>query len=52
MRGLLSIVVVVCFAALAGLSALAGPVHQPHPVGPGGTDVVLVPYGDDGPGGH
>jgi hypothetical protein len=52
MRKLLSVAVVVCIAALVGLSALPGPVHRLHPTGPTGTDQVLVPAGDDDVGGH
>jgi hypothetical protein len=44
MRGLLSIIVVVCFSAIAAMATLGGPVR---PVGHGGIDVVLVPFGDD-----
>lgn len=51
MRGLLSAMVVVWVVVLAGLSALPGSVYRPHPVGLGGTNVVLVPAGDDS-GGH
>lgn len=51
MRGFLSAMVVVCITVLAGMSALPGSVYRPHPVGLGGTGVVLVPAGDDS-GGH
>ncbi len=52
MKGILSVVTSLCVTALVVLSILPGPVSRPHPVGHGGTNVVLAPAGDDGPGGH
>lgn len=52
MRGFLSVVASACIAVLVGLSILPGSLYRLHPVGHGGIGVVLVPAGDDGPGGH
>jgi hypothetical protein len=52
MKGLLSMVAGVCVVALIGLSILPGSLYQFRPVGITGTHGVLVPAGDDGPGGH
>jgi hypothetical protein len=52
MKGVLSVVASLCVTAVVVLSILPGPLYRLHSAGHGGTNVVLVPAGDDGPGGH
>ena len=51
MKGFLSMAAGMCVAALIGLLILPGPLSHGLPVGIG-SHGVLVPAGDDGPGGH